>query len=402
MRLRVVLVALLAGLAAGARAQDEYALSRYEMQYGEAIDVSLETLLDMPESYSGRAVRTQGTLDLVSQTQTTDRVYALGTFGRRAIILPVAEARGPFDSDALRWLGREVEITGVVGTGTDPQRGTTTVIITFWAYYGPPDEKEGPPPRSEDVTLENLVTRPGQYDGRVVRVLGQFRGANLFGDLPSASRRRSDDWVVKEDLFAAWVSGKKPRGSGWRLDPSLHRDTGKWLEVQGRVRTIRGVVYIEAMALSLTKPRASLPEAKAPELPPPPPPEPPVIVFSLPLDGERDVAPNSFFKVQFSKDMDETTFKGRVVFRYAGRPRPGDRPLDAVKIDYDEGRKALIVDPGDLLRPGRVVELLLLPGIVDLDGLPLEARPGLDPGGAAEVLRFRISTEYVAGRTSPY
>lgn len=397
---RVALVALLAGLAAGARAQDEYALSRYEMMYGEPVDVSLETLLDMPESYSGRAVRTRGTLDLIPQS--TQRLYALGTLGQRAIILPVPETQGPFESDAPRWLGREVEITGVVSTGTDAQvGGRVTAIINFWTYYGPPDEKEGPAPPSKEVTLEDLVTHPGQHDGEIVRVVGQFRGANLFGDLPSASRRRSADWVVKEDLFAAWVSGKKPRGSGWQLDPRLRRDTGKWLAVQGRVRTISGVVYLEAAALSLTKPRAALPEAKAPELPPPPPPKPPVIVFSLPLDGERDVPPNSVFKVQFSKDMDETTFKGRVVLRYAGRPRPGDRPLDAVKIDYDEGRKALVVDPGDLLRPGRVVELLLLPGIVDLDGLALEARPGLDPGGAAEVLRFRISTEYLAGSASP-
>jgi hypothetical protein len=400
MRLRVALVALLVGLAAGARAQDGYSLSRYEMMYGQAVDVPLDSLIDMPESYSDRAVRTRGNLDFLHSQTTTTPVYTLGTFGRRVIILPVPETQGAFRYDGPRWLGREVEVTGVVSVGTDPERGMTTAIINFWTYYGPPEEKEGPAPPSPEVTLEDLVTRPGQHDGQIVRVMGQFRGANLFGDLPSASRRRSDDWVVKEDLFAAWVQGKKPRGSGWRLDPKLHRDTGKWLAVQGRVRTIDGVVYIEATHLSLTKPRAALPEAKAPELPPPPPPEPPVIVFSLPLDGERNVPPNSVFKVQFSKDMDETSFKGHVVLRYAGRPRPGDRPLDAVKVDYDEGRKALVVDPGDLLRPGRVVELLLLPGIVDLDGLPLQARPGLDPGGAAEVLRYQISTEYMAG-TSP-
>ena len=50
--------------------------------------------------------------------------------------------------------------------------------------------------------------------------------------------------------------------------------------------------------------------------------------------------------------------------------------LDAMRISYDLGRKALQVDPGDLLRPGRVVELLLLPGIVDLDGQPLGEHQG--------------------------
>jgi hypothetical protein len=115
------------------------------------------------------------------------------------------------------------------------------------------------------------------------------------------------------------------------------------------------------------------------------------VVFALPLDGERDVPPDSVFKVQFSKDMDEESFKDRVVFRYAGRPQPGDNALDARRITYDGGLRTLQVDPGDLLRPGRVVELLLLPGIVDLDGLPLETRPGKNPGAAADVLRFQVA-----------
>ncbi len=115
------------------------------------------------------------------------------------------------------------------------------------------------------------------------------------------------------------------------------------------------------------------------------------MVFSLPLDGERDVPPDSVFEVQFSKDMDEPSFKDRVAFRYAGRPQPGDNSLDALRVSYDGGLRTLRIDPGDLLRPGRVVEVLLLPGIVDLDGLSLETRPGKNPGVATDVLRFQIA-----------
>ncbi|HEX9186825.1 MAG TPA: Ig-like domain-containing protein, partial [Vicinamibacteria bacterium] len=114
-------------------------------------------------------------------------------------------------------------------------------------------------------------------------------------------------------------------------------------------------------------------------------------VFALPLDGERDVPPDSGFKVQFSRDMDEESFKGRVLFRYAGRTQPGDNALDALRVSYDAGLRTLQVDPGDILRPGRIVELILLPGIVDLDGLPLETRPGKNPGQAADVLRFQVA-----------
>jgi len=373
-------------------AQDDY--NRYEMRYGSAVAVPLDTLLEMPESYAGRSVTTSGRLDMILVSGS--RTWALrGTLGR-AILALFPETRDRFEDDALRWVGRDVEVKGVVSVGQDPQHRTQTAILGVWAYLGPPDESQGPPPKSADATLEELLTRPGSRDGQTVRVVGQFRGANLYGDLPSASRRSSADWVVKSELFAAWVTGKKPRGDGFRLDPKLKRDTGKWIEVVGRVRTDKGVVYLEAMNLKVAKPPSPKAEAREVERPPPPPPKPPVIVFSLPLDDEREVPPNSVFKVQFSEDMDEQTFGGHVLLRYAGRPRPGDRPLDAVSIEYDPGRRALTVNPGDLLRPGRVVELLFLPGIVDLNGLPLEARPGHDPGGAADVLRFQVAPGFVA------
>jgi hypothetical protein len=45
-----------------------------------------------------------------------------------------------------------------------------------------------------------------------------------------------------------------------------------------------------------------------------------------------------------------------------------------------------------------VVEIVLLPGIVDLDGRPLEARPGVRTGSAADVLRFQVFSPGLAGR----
>jgi hypothetical protein len=281
-----------------------------------------------------------------------------------------------------------------VGVGNTATTGQRRVYLLLWGFLGPPDEK---PARqdSAEVTLEDLVTKPQRYDGKTVTVKGQFRGGNLYGDLPSASRQRSSDWVLKDDVFAVWVSGKKAKGQGWTLDAGLKRDTGKWLQVTGRVRVRGGVVSLEATDVVLAKPpAASAPapvQAQAPPPPPPKPQKPPVVVFSLPLDGERDVPPDSAFQIQFSRDMDETSFRDRVVFRYAGRPQPGDNPLDAKRVSYDLGRRTLRVDPGDLLRPGRVVELLLLPGIVDVDGMPLETRPGKNPGAATDVLRFQVA-----------
>ena len=372
----------------------QYGVNEYEMQYGEPIDVTIESLAMMPESYYERAVRVSGKLDMLAnagRSSGSPLAWALGDFGSRVVIAPVRAVAARFEDDARRWVGREIEITGVVQQGTNPETQQQGAMIYFWKYYGPQERKPEDRPAAPQATLEDLLTRLGQWDGETVRVVGQFRGANLYGDLPSASRRRSSDWVLKNDVFAVWVTGQKPRGSGWRLDPQLRRDTGKWLAVEGRVRTVNGIVYVDAQKVTLAK--APSPTAKAKDVPPTPPPplNPPVIVVYLPREGARNVPPDTVFQVQFSNDMEETSFEGRVGLRYAGRPRPGDRVLDAITISYDIGRRALKVDPGDLLRAGRMVELILLPGIVDLDDQPLEARPGHDPGGAADVLRFQIA-----------
>ena len=386
-RLCLIAPLLLAAAAAFAVAQ-----TQYESQYGPTVDVSIDDLLTMPESYLNRNVKTRGVLEMVP-TATRETYSLRGTFGGHVVIVPMNDMGTYFEENARRWLGKTVEVSGVVLSG-----GNNTVIINIWGFLGPPDEKK-PAPLSE-TTLEDLLTKTGEFNGKAVKVRGQFRGQNLFGDLPSASRRHTSDWVIKEDLFAVWVTGKKPKGPGWELDAGLKRDSGKWILVTGRVHAEKGVVTIEATEVALTKepgPKAPVEAALPPPPPPPRPKKPPVVVFSLPLDGEREVPPNTVFKVQFNKDMDEPSFKGRVVLRYAGRVQPGDRNLDAVRVSYDLGLRTLEIDPGDVLRAGRVVEILLLPGIVDVDGLPLQARPGARPGAATDVLRFQIGSPQLTG-----
>src|SRR6185436_632710 len=186
------------------------------------------------------------------------------------------------------------------------------------------------------------VRDPGRQEGKIISVVGKFRGRNLYGDLPLRSQRDSADWVIKDDVFAVWVSGRKPKGDGFELDAGLKRDTNKWLQVVGRVATRGPVVYLEAIHVSLTKEPRPAAEVKAAPLPPSKPKVPPVVVFALPLDGEQDVPRSSRFVVQFSKDMNEESFKGRVVVRYLGPIQPGDKPFDGLRLSYDPGRRALV------------------------------------------------------------
>ena len=50
---------------------------------------------------------------------------------------------------------------------------------------------------------------------------------------PPSSQRARATGCIKDDVFAVWITGRKPKGSGWELDAGLKRDTGKWIEVMG-------------------------------------------------------------------------------------------------------------------------------------------------------------------------
>jgi hypothetical protein len=320
------------------------------------------------------------------------RSYVLEDAGASVLLLPLPDIAPKFMEAAFELAGQKIEVTGVflLREGNAEQlRAGPRGAIEFWSYLGPPEEVKGPI-KAPEVRLEALVTRPGDRDGQTITVVGQFRGRNLYGDLPARSQRDSDDWVIKDDVFAIWISDHKPKGDGFALDAGLKRDTGKWLEIVGKPDTRGGVTYLRAIRVAL----ATAPSATARAQPSPPPPErpklPPVVVFATPLDGEA-IAPDARFSVQFSKDMDQASFQGRVLLRYAGPIMPGDRGFSDLRLSYDEGRRALMIDPGGYLRPGRDVELLLLPGITDTDGLTLRPRSGSAGEEAVDILRFNVA-----------
>jgi hypothetical protein len=380
-------------LAVPCRAQESAGeVDRYEMMYGKPVDVSIDDLYNQSTAYQGRAIRTKGRLEA---GMGLGRVYVLtSTFGAAATIQPISEISREWEDEALPMMGREVQVTGVLGvreSSADMVSNAPRFVITFWRYTGPP--RESTKDKSKLVSLASLLAQPGRHDGQTVRVVGKFRGRNLYGDLPVKSQRESADWVIKDDVYAVWVTGRKPKGDGFSLDAGLKRDTGKWMEILGRIETRGGVTYIRALNVNLAAPPSATATAAPPPAPPQRPKVPPVVVFALPLDGEAEVPANAQFIVQFSKDMDEKTFDGHVLLRYVGPKLPGDREFDGLKLRYDHGLKALTVDPGDVLRAGRQLELILLPGILDTDGMSLTPRavPARTTAeGATDVLRFVV------------
>ena len=374
--------------------------SRYQDLYGPPSEVSVADIAQGIQQT--RVVRTQGDLDILGFGSAYSR---LRDEGAEVMLIPVPEVA----ADLRHLMGRRVEVVGLVrvlpercGDCSDgvlpplPERQGhpewPQVSVTIWRISDVGRDEAGPKAKPLEMTLEALVSSPGKRDGQLVRVVGKFRGRNLYGDLPIKSQRASSDWVIKDELWAVWVTGKKPKGSGWQLDENAKRDTGRWIEVVGRPLTRDGITYLQARQVLLTTAPTPAAEASAPPPPPEPPRISPVVVFTLPLDGDTEVGTDSRFLVQFSEDMDEATFKDRVVLRYVGPVRPGDRAFVGLKLSYDGGKRALTVDPGDLLRPGRQLELLLLPGIADSRGLTLVPRVGHDASEAVDVLRYRVGS----------
>jgi hypothetical protein len=390
MKLRLLLVLFLLASPAVTAAQNpqQFDPEYLEAMYGPIRDVSLSDLGFGVESYNNKGIRVRGRVGIQNIQGTS---FELSDSGVRVTIIPMR--RGMNEDQLTNLAGQMVEVTGLFtaasgGAGSADQISGTVGYIQFWSWAGPP-EKVGKD-KGAIISLEQLVGRSGKMDGQLVRVVGKFRGRNLFGDLPARSMRTVNDWVIKDSLFAVWVTNKKPKGDGFELDPSIRRDTNRWIEIIGRPTTKSGVVVIDALQVTLTQP----PTPKADAAPPPPPPErpkvPPVIVFSLPLDGESDFDFSGRIMVQFSNDMDEESFKGRVGLRYEGPATPGDPGFESMRVSYQPGPRALIVDPGAPILRGRPLTLVLLTGIIDIDGQPLMRRDGKPTDkDVAETLTFK-------------
>jgi hypothetical protein len=220
-------------------------VGRYEYRYGRPTTVSLEELVQSSAEFQGKAVRTKGRLQLPSRGGV--RGYVLRELGAQAVIFPISEVSGEFEDHARRWMGHQIEIVGLVEPVSEsaPQ---SSLSIMFWEFDGPRDVGEAKKSGSPHADLEDL----GMRTGETVRIVGQFRGQNLYGDLPASSQRGREDWVLKDGSHAVWVTGREPRGKGWALDLLLKSDTGRWLEVIGRAETRDGVTYVKARKVALT------------------------------------------------------------------------------------------------------------------------------------------------------
>jgi Bacterial Ig-like domain len=253
-----------------------------------------------------------------------------------------------------------------------PRPGEVTAIVaTAVAPASTPNQ----------ATIRSIVLTPSRYLDQKVAVTGQFSGRNLLGEMPDAPGKSRYDFVLRSTDAAIWIADIRPRlkdanGKDIELGLDARIDTGRWLSVRGTVQQVRGLLVIDAEAgsLAFAKPPTETTTDEEPiRVPAGPPPE---VVFSAPTQDETDVLQNSTVRIQFSRDLDPATLKGRIKPHYlesqsVERGEPVTPPVEFT-YQYAPANRVLEIKFAKPLERFRTLKVDLVEGIVGTDGQPLK------------------------------
>ena len=88
--------------------------------------------------------------------------------------------------------------------------------------------------------IRALALEPWRFEGQRVTLVGQFRGRNLLGDLPASPAKGRYEFVLRSADGAVWVTGLRPRARNVELSVDARVDTGRWVQVAGRLLANEG------------------------------------------------------------------------------------------------------------------------------------------------------------------
>ncbi len=228
-----------------------------------------------------------------------------------------------------------------------------------------------PPPSATDVTsppLRALAMEPARFDNQKVTIVGQFRGRNLFGDLPEAPAQNRHQFVLRSGDAAVWVMGLQPRGKDFNFDPTKRIDSGRWVKVAGTVKTAKGLTWLDGTTIELAPEPQETTEVEI-DVAPPPPVE---VLFTAPAEGEADVRLTERIRMQLSRDLNPETLTDRIRITYASadsRER-GEPQAPGVEFTtlYTKENRSLEIRPVQPLERFRLVTVEFLPGVKGTDG----------------------------------
>ena len=216
-----------------------------------------------------------------------------------------------------------------------------------------------------------LRSSRGEFAGRTVTVTGNFRGRNLFGDLPDAPHKGRYDFVIRSSEGSVWVTDLRPRGRGFDLDVDRRVDSNRWVEVTGTVVHDRGLVRIEGTRIAAVTAPTETPRGRRGA---PPGGAAPARRDHL-LHAERRRRGRQRHRVDPRAVLEGESPSRRWPDASPPRtPAPRRAPPGAnlaVRTTYDAANRAIEIKFVEPLEPFRTVTVRLLEGITGFDGGPL-------------------------------
>jgi hypothetical protein len=343
---------------------------------------NIASILAYPGFYHGRQILIVGKVAL----EQNGRLKVEDEAGAAGSVNLVVKGNAPDGLDEIRgefWdVGRMKP--------DDPRLSTYDLRATF--HFDP----DGPWPRPGEVTailasavtpaspplapsIRAIVLNPARYVDQKVTLTGQYSGRNLLGDLPDAPGRSRYDFVIRSADASLWVANIRPRvkdtnGKDFELSLDSRIDSGRWITVRGTVQHARGLMWVEAEAgsLALARPPAETTTAEEPvRVPAGPPPE---VVFSAPINDETDVASSTTVRIQFSRDLDQSTLRNRIKASYMDAPGAAATPAPAPEFttQYNAAARVLEIRFAKPLERFRTLKVDLVDGIVGTDGQALK------------------------------
>jgi hypothetical protein len=339
---------------------------------------NIAALLGFPGFYHGRSIVLVANVGVEdNELRVTDEAGAIHLVFKGNAPDGLDEIRGEFwdigrmKPDDVRLSNYDLRTTFKVDPDAAwPRPGDVKVIVA--TAVSPTSPPAAP-------SIRAIVLHPTRYIDQKVTVTGQFSGRNLLGELPEAPGRSRYDFVLRSTDAAIWIINMRPKvrdSSNKEMELGLDSrlDTGRWLEVRGQVQQNRGLLWLDAEPGTLKLARPPQETQTADEAPirvaAGPPPE---VIFSAPTEDETDVMQNSTVRIQFSRDLDPATLKGRVRVQYAGAQsaEPAAAPLDFT-TNYNGANRVVEIRFAKPLERFRTVKVDLLDGILGTDGQPLK------------------------------
>ena len=336
---------------------------------------NLAMLLAYPSFYHGRPIVIVGEVKTENngQISVADDNGSIHLLSKTGAPEGLDEIRGEF-WDLGRMSPSDIRLTSydlrttfkIDPEGAWPKAGEVTAIVATAVT-------PATPPLAPSIRA--IVLNPTRYIEQKITVTGQYSGRNLMGDLPDAPGKSRYDFVLRAADAAIWVINMRPKGKEFDLALDARIDTNRWLTLRGTVQHGRGLQWIDAEAgsLALAKPPTETPIEEPTRVPAGPPPE---VIFSAPTDDETDVATTTAVRIQFSRDLDLSTLKGKVKASYfraqsVERGEPDTPPIE-VTTQYNVANRVLELRFSKPLERFRTVKIELLDGIVGTDAQPLK------------------------------